>query len=330
MLGGRDFRESKFNRVTQACRQPGSVFKPIIYAAAIDKGYTPATLVEDYPIIYIYHQEGKLQVWRPHNYEERFFGRITLREALVHSRNTVTVRLLKKIGVNYVIEYARRFGITVHLTPDLSLALGSSCLSLYQLTRAFSVFANEGQYIEPIAITKIVDAKGRLLEENHPQPQPAISAETAYLITSILKDVVKRGTARKVRALKRPAAGKTGTTNKYTDAWFIGYTPYFITGVWVGYDDMKSLGRAETGGRAAAPIWLYFMQQAEKNLPVRDFPVPSGVIFAKVDPKTGLLVDPDAPNGRLECFKKDNLPPPKSLLGKKENLLEKIYVEGDF
>jgi len=330
MLGGRDFSESKFNRVTQAYRQPGSAFKPIIYAAAIDKGYTPATLVEDYPIIYIYHQKGKIRVWRPHNYEERFFGRITLRDALVHSRNTVTVRLLKKIGVNYVIAYARRFGITAQLTPDLSLALGSSCLSLYQLTRAFSVFANEGQYIEPIAITKIVDFQGHVLEENQPQPQPAISAETAYLITSILKDVVKRGTARKVRALKRPAAGKTGTTNKYTDAWFIGYTPYFITGVWVGYDDMKSLGRAETGGRAAAPIWLYFMQQAEKDLPVKDFPIPSGVIFAKIDPQTGFLVDPTDPNGRLECFKKDNLPAKESRLGKRENLLEKIYMEGDF
>ncbi len=329
MLGGRSFQKSKFNRVTQACRQPGSAFKPIIYAAALDKGYTPASLIEDYPIIYVYHHQNKIKVWRPHNYEERFFGRITLRDALVHSRNTVTVRLLKNIGIHYVIDYAHRFGITRPLSPDLSLALGSSCLSLYELTRAFSVFANEGQYIEPIAITKVVDSQGHVLLEKQPAPQPAIGPDTAYLITSILEDVVQRGTARVIKRLHRPAAGKTGTTNQYTDAWFIGYTPYYVAGVWVGYDDLKSLGRHETGGRAAAPIWLYFIKQVESELPIRDFNIPSSVVFAQIDPQTGLLVGPENSHRKIECFKRDKLPPKETNLDL-HPLEEKIYLNPDF
>ncbi|MCD6319781.1 MAG: PBP1A family penicillin-binding protein [Candidatus Desulfofervidaceae bacterium] len=330
MLGGRDFEVSKFNRVIQARRQPGSAFKPIIYAAALDKGYTPASTVYDYPFIYINRTPQKQTVWKPHNYEGRFYGQISLRDALVHSRNAVTVRLLRNIGVKYVIDYARRLGISSPLTPDLSLALGSSGVSLLELTTAYSVFANQGQYIKPLAVIKIVDPRGNILEENTPEQQPAIGADTAYLMTNILEDVVKRGTGRRVRALKRPAAGKTGTTNNYTDAWFIGYTPNFVTGVWVGYDDMKSLGKHETGGRAAAPIWLYFMQVAEKSLPVRPFSIPPGVVFAKVDPKTGLLTSPEDAKGKIECFKKGDLSQGLNSLKKKKSLFETIYKDRNF
>jgi len=330
MLGGKDFQVSKFNRAMQARRQPGSAFKPIIYAAALDKGYTPASTVYDYPFIYVNHTSQEQTVWKPHNYEGRFFGRISLRDALVFSRNAVTVRLLQNIGVKYAINYARRLGISSPLTPDLSLALGSSGVSLLELTTAYSVFANQGLYVKPLAVIKIVDARGKVLEENVPDQQPVIGADTAYLMTSILQDVVKRGTGRKVRALGRPAAGKTGTTNNYTDAWFIGYTPNFITGVWVGYDDMKSLGKHETGGRAAAPIWLHFMQIAERNLPVKPFPIPPGVVFAKVDPKTGLLTSPEDTKGEVECFKKDNLPQGSSSPKKETSLIEIIYKERDF
>ncbi len=337
MIGGMDFKKSQFNRATQACRQPGSAFKPIVYAAALDKGYTPASIVYDYPIIYVQpassadrHQAKKgLKVWRPHNYENRFYGQISLREALVHSRNVATIRLLNNIGIHYVINYARRLGITSPLTPDLSLGLGSSCVSPLELTTAFSVFANQGQYIKPTPIIKILDRRGNVLEENIPHPQPVINSDTAYIITNILEDVIKRGTGRKVKAFGRPVAGKTGTTNNYTDAWFIGYTPYYITGVWVGYDDLKSLGKRETGGQAAAPIWLYFMQKVEKDLPSRPFPIPPSVVFAKIDPRTGTLASPEDPDAKLECFKRGYFS--LSLFPEKErDFTETIYKTRNF
>lgn len=315
MIGGKDFKKSQFNRAVQACRQPGSAFKPIIYAAALDKGYTPASIIYDYPIIFVEENEKdkSIKVWRPHNYEGRFYGKTSLREALVHSRNTVTVRLLNNIGIKYAINYARKLGITSPLNPDLSLALGSNCVSLLELTTAYAVFANQGQYLRPIAITKIIDAKGHILEENLPQPQPVISADTAYIITNILADVIKKGTGRRVRRFKRPVAGKTGTTNDYTDAWFIGYTPYYVTGVWIGYDTLKSLGEHETGGKAAAPIWLYFMKEVEKELPIKPFSIPPNVTFAKI-------------GSHIECFRKGNLPN----LKEKKDILEIIYKECDF
>ena len=332
MIGGRDFKTSQFNCATQACRQPGSAFKPIVYAAALDKGYTPASIVYDYPIIYIQHQAEKgLKVWRPHNYENRFYGQISLREALVHSRNVATIRLLNNIGIHYVINYARRLGITSPLTPDLSLGLGSSCVSLLELTTAFSVFANQGQYIKPTPIIKILDRRGNVLEESTPHPQSVINSDTAYIITNILEDVIKRGTGRKVKAFGRPVAGKTGTTNDYTDAWFIGYTPYYITGVWVGYNTLKSLGKGETGGQAAAPIWLHFMQKIEKNLPSKPFPIPPGIVFAKINPQTGTPVNPEDPNGKVECFKKGDFPLRNSLsTNEKRALTETIYKRRDF
>ena len=306
MVGGRDFKDSQFNRAIQSRRQPGSSFKPIIYAAAIDKGYTPATVVVDAPVAFP-TGDGN-DVWKPHNYERNYLGHIPLRTALEKSINVVTVKILQDIGVDYAINYAKKLGITSHLEHNLSIALGSSGVSLLELVRAYSVFDNGGDLIQPVFITKIVDQNGKILEESHLQKEHVIDASTAYIITSLLESVIKDGTGRKALALNRPAAGKTGTTNNLNDAWFVGYTPEYITGVWVGFDEEASLGRGETGGVAACPIWVEYMKQALASKPVEVFPVPSGVVFAKVDASTGQPAGPDSQNVRFECFKEGTRP----------------------
>lgn len=287
MVGGRDFRKSQFNRAVQARRQPGSAFKPIIYSAALDRGMTPATIIMDTPYISKRNREG--EAWKPKNYKEKFYGPTLLRTGLAKSRNVITVKILKKIGIDYVIEYAGNMGIESPLAPDLSLALGSSGLSLMELTRAYAVFANGGRLVKPICVRRILDRNGQVIEENQTQAVRVISSETAFLMTDLLKAVVAEGTGWRIRALKRPAAGKTGTTNDLKDAWFIGYTPDLVTGVWVGYDDAREMGKGETGSRAASPIWLQFMREALKGRPVKDFRAPDGIVFAKIDAKTGLL-----------------------------------------
>ncbi len=309
MVGGYDFRKSQFNRAIQARRQPGSAFKPIIYAAAMDKGYTPASIFVDSPVIYETSTgDGERVLWKPENFGKEFYGPITLREALAKSRNLVTIKLLNAIGVDYVIGYARKLGIRSSLNRDLSLALGSSGLSLLELTSAYSVFAARGIRYKPIFIRRIVDKDGRVLEENLPEGKEVISPETAYIMTSLLEGVIKKGTGWRARALGRPAAGKTGTTDEYRDAWFIGYTPDIVAGVWVGFDDYHTLGELETGSRAALPIWLYFMKAAHRGRPVKDFPVPEGVVFRKIDPKTGRPVPPWDKRGVFEVFKKGTEP----------------------
>jgi len=306
MIGGREFRESQFNRAIQASRQPGSAFKPIIYAAAIDKGYTPATMIIDSPIVF---QDTESDApWKPKNYEETFHGPTLLRNALAKSMNVVTVKILRDIGIDYTIGYARKLGITSPLSRDLSLALGSSSISLLELVNAYSVFAHLGDQIEPIFITRIVDRNGNVLEENRIERKKIIEKNTAYIITSLLEGVVKNGTGRRVQALNRPVAGKTGTTNTYNDAWFLGYTPHYITGVWVGFDDGKSLGKSETGARAAIPIWLGFMKKILADKPVRDFQVPEGIVFSKIDVDTGLLPIPESKKTIFECFKEGTVP----------------------
>lgn len=295
LLGGKNFEKGNFNRAIQARRQPGSAFKPIIYAAAIDKGYNPTSTVYDYPVVYEEHTANGEKVWKPKNYGGRFYGPISLRDALVHSRNAATIRLLKDIGVGYVIQCAKRLGITSPLNYDLSLALGSTCLSLLELTKIYAIFANQGQYIEPIVVLKVLDRDENILESNEPQPKTVINPQIAYIITNMLEDVVLRGTGRCVRALGRPAAGKTGTTDNYTDAWFIGYTPSYVAGVWIGCDDYKSLGKKETGGRAAAPIWLSFMKEILKDKPIENFRVPPGIIFTKAGSRN-----------TFECFMESN------------------------
>jgi penicillin-binding protein 1A len=306
MVGGSDFSISQFNRAIQSRRQPGSAFKPIIYAAALDWGMTPAEILIDAP--FVSGQDPSAELWKPKNYKKRFFGPTLFRTALAKSRNVITVKILKKIGVHYAIQYAKRMGIKSHLSPDLSLALGSSGISLMEITRAYAIFANRGVMVEPIFIDRIVDRSGRIIEENQPLTREVLSNETAYVMTDLLKAVIQEGTGWRVKALKRPAAGKTGTTNDLRDAWFIGYTPNIVTGVWVGYDDRRPMGKGETGSRAASPIWLYFMSEILEGQPVIDFPVPENVVFARIDAKTGLLASPYSEKTVFQSFKKGTEP----------------------
>ncbi len=306
MAGGKDFNESQFNRAVQSRRQPGSAFKPIIYAAALDKGYTPATTIIDSPIVF--QNEEMDFKWKPENYAKKFYGPRLLRDALAKSRNVITIKILQDIGIDYCISYARRLGITSHLDKDLSLALGSSGVSLLEMVKAYSVFANQGYLVEPVFILKIVDRDGNVLEEAGTVREKVLEKNTAYIMTNLLEGVVQDGTGFRVKELKRPVAGKTGTTNNLFDAWFIGYTPRYITGVWVGFDAERSLGESETGSRAASPIWLGFMKEILKDKLVKVFQVPEGVVFAKIDAETGLLPIPESKKTIFECFKEGTVP----------------------
>lgn len=306
MVGGRDFRATQFNRAIQSRRQPGSAFKPVIYAAAIDKGYTPATVIIDSPIVT--KDLERDFTWKPKNYEKKFHGPTLLRKALAKSRNVITIKILRNIGVGYAIDYAKKLGIESELSRNLSIALGSSGISLLEVVNAYSVFNNNGYLIEPIFITKIMDRYGNIIEETKPVRKKVVEESTAYIITNLLESVVKEGTGRRVRALGRPVAGKTGTTNNLFDAWFVGYTPRYNTGVWVGFDEGGSLGKGETGSRAASPIWLAFMKQILEGEPVKVFQAPEGVVFAKIDAETGLLPIPESKKVIFECFKEGTVP----------------------
>jgi len=306
MVGGRDFKESQFNRAVQSRRQPGSAFKPIIYAAALDKGYTPATTIIDSPIV-LQDMEHDF-TWKPRNYKEKFYGPTIFRNALSKSRNVVTIKILRDIGIDYAIEYARKLGITSKLNRDLSIALGSSGVSLLELVKAYSVFNNLGYLVHPVFITTIVDRDGNVIEESSLVREKVVENNTAYIMTSLLEGVVRHGTGRRVMALNRPVAGKTGTTNNLFDAWFMGYTPRYTTGTWVGFDDESSLGKSETGARAASPIWLGFMRRVLVDKPVRVFQVPEGVVFSKIDAETGLLPIPESKKTIFECFKEGTVP----------------------
>jgi penicillin-binding protein 1A len=309
LVGGLDFSKSQFNRATQARRQPGSAFKAIIYAAALDKGFTPSSIIIDAPFISpIVGEEEEERLWKPRNYKEKFYGPTLFRTGLIQSRNIITIKILKKIGIRYAINYARRMGIESPLSADLSLALGSSGLSLLELTRAYSVFANDGMLVEPIFITKIVDRNGKILEENQTSFTESISQDTAYVMTDLLKAVVKEGTGWRVRALKRPVAGKTGTTDDLRDAWFIGFNPSLVVGVWLGYDDRRPMGKGETGSRAASPIWLYFTREILKEKPKIPFQYPEDVVITKIDAKTGLLASPYSKKTCFQAFKKGTEP----------------------
>jgi penicillin-binding protein 1A len=313
MIGGRDFKRSQFNRATQAQRQTGSAFKPIVYASALDKGYTPASIIIDSPIIF----EWGDKKWKPKNFEEKFLGPTTLRNALTHSINIVTVKIAQDIGIEYIKDYAKKLGIFSNLQSNLSMALGSSSISLYELTKAYAVFANQGNIFKPIFIKKILDRDGNLLEENLPLFYPrepsdgeqVLSPQTAYLMTYLLEGVVQNGTGWRAKALGRPVAGKTGTTDQFLDAWFIGYTPELITGVWVGFDEESSLGENETGSRAASPIWVNFMSKILNDKPIKDFSAPEGIEFMKIDPKTGQMSL--GKETILECFKEGTGPAQK-------------------
>ncbi len=339
IVGGSGAAESKYNRATQARRQAGSSFKPVIYAAALNKGFTCSDIIIDSPLAL--NIPGTGEVWRPKNYRGGFQGPVTFRDAIVHSRNVPTIKILQQIGLEQAKAYARKLGYTSPLVDNLTLALGSTGVSLEEQVNAYAVFANKGYFVPGVYVRKIVDRKGKILEERDspvmlddpmPKDQPqiqkvahrvpsgiqtdgdvpdrgaalvrrAIDEGTAYIMTSLLQGVIQDGTATVLKKIVgRPdIAGKTGTTNEAMDAWFVGFSPDYSCGVWVGFDEEIPIGDAETGGKAAAPIWGYFMREVLRDKPVKDFAAPQSVEFRKVDPKTGLMTS--APGGLMEVFK---------------------------
>jgi penicillin-binding protein 1A len=334
MVGGRDFSESQFNRAVHSRRQPGSAFKPLIYAAALEKSYHPSTILMDSPIEYSDHDGG--HYWAPKNYDKNFMGPITFRNALAHSRNVVTVKILEEIGVDYALKFIKKMGIESPVKRDLSIALGTSGITVLELTSAFAVFANGGERMKPIFIKKIVTMKGEVLEENTPYidldepeeeeeeeeissvPFPisipkerSISPQNAFIMTHLLEGVVQHGTGQGAKVLGRPVAGKTGTSSDYDDAWFIGYTPSLLAGVWVGFDDKSSLGKNETGSKAALPIWISFMDQALRNVSVETFKPPEKIVMVRVNLETGTPSDGSSPQSIIEAFIEGTLPEEK-------------------
>jgi len=304
MVGGYSFEESKFNRATQALRQVGSSFKPYLYSTAMEKGFTPFDTIVDAPFTTV----SGGQAYSPQNYDEKFEGTITLRRALAGSRNVPAVKLAEKIGISSVVEMGRRFGLTSSLPPYLPLALGAAEITLLEHTSSFTVFPNDGIRLEPHFIRRVTTYDGAVLEEARPKVHEVIAPDVARTMVAMLEEVVQYGTGMAARELGRPAAGKTGTTNDYTDAWFMGYTPSLTAGVWVGFDDNQhSLGVGETGARAALPIWLEFMKVATEGRPVEDFP--NVVPLSKVALTKSVKVDtPDtAPTEEVP-----ETPPPKA------------------
>ncbi|MEQ8266786.1 MAG: penicillin-binding protein 1A [Parvibaculum sp.] len=342
MQGGFSFGLSEFNRAVQALRQPGSAFKPFVYAAALDKGFTPSTLVLDAP--FVLDQGGDLGLWKPENYERSFHGPSTLRFGLEHSRNLMTVRLAQYVGPETVSAYARRFGVMDNMSPVLAMALGAGETTLMRLVGAYAILDNGGKRVTPTIIDRVQDRFGRTIykydgrpcadctegwdeavaearaattggESVGPQPpvlpdnrEQVENAQTAYQVTSMLEGVVQRGTGSAVKAVGVPLAGKTGTTNDGKDAWFIGYSPNLVLGVFVGFDEPTPLGRAETGGRAAAPIFRDIMMKAVGNKPAIPFRVPPGISLVKVNAKTGKLADGEGSGVILEAFKQGTEP----------------------
>lgn len=270
LVGGYDFGRSQFNRAIQAKRQPGSAFKPLIYAAALDRNFKSTSIIVDEPVSY----RDNDRIWSPQNFEKKYFGPTTLREALKHSRNVVTVKLANAIGVGYLVKYLQRFGFERKMPRNLSIALGSTEVTPVELAAAYTTFANDGLRAEPVFVTEVTDPNGQVIDQTAPQLRQAIPPKTAYVINSMLQDVVADGTGRSVQGLDQPTCGKTGTTNDLHDAWFVGFTPPLLAVVWVGFDAKRSLGRYETGGRVAAPVWKKFMDKALQGVDRQEYPVP--------------------------------------------------------
>lgn len=346
MVGGRDFRKSQFNRLIQAKRQPGSAFKPIVYLAALEHGFTPTSIIDDTPLVFYnngidwellstttdfsqidYSKLKKLKIsnkeeflsnlpqlkeknkiWVPENYDNKYYGKVTLRKALEMSLNSCSIRLVMELGPSTVIEYARKLGITSPLAPTYSLALGAYEVVPIELIKAFNTFANNGIMVEPYGVIEIKDKFNNTIKSYIPKESIVLSHESSYLITNLLKGVVKNGTGQYAKNLRKTCAGKTGTTNNCTDAWFIGYTPDIICGVWVGFDIKKSLGKDATGGKIACPIWTEFMKVATKDLPDKDFLKPSNITEVLVDANTGLLASQYSKKVYLETFFKGTEP----------------------
>ena len=302
LVGGRDFRQSEWDRATQAARQTGSSFKPFLFAAALDNGFTAADIVVDSTIeIRIPGQP----LYRPRNYDLKLLGPITMRRALALSRNLVAVRLVEKLGPQLAARYANLCGITQKLLPVYSLALGSVEVPLLEMTTAYNTFANQGRRVKPILITMVRDSRGLVLEQARTEVQPVLGREVAYLLTSLMESVVNEGTGTAVRGagFSGAAAGKTGTTDDYSDAWFIGYTPALCCGVWVGYDRKRTIFRGATGGGIAAPIWGEFMAETRQDtVSPRSFTVPPDIVTAPICEESGLLATPRCPRVRYEVF----------------------------
>jgi penicillin-binding protein 1A len=301
LIGGYSFERSKFDRAMQAYRQVGSAFKPIVYTAAIDRGYTPATIIMDTPASF--PGGAGSPTYTPLNYDRKFEGPITLRRALEDSRNVPAVRVMDQVGPAHVIQYARRLGLESPIPPYLAVALGAAEATLVEMTSAYSVFPNQGVRMRPYPITKVVDREGNVLEENRPEPKDAIRADTAFVMTNLLRGVVQRGTAAKAASLNWPLGGKTGTTDDYTDAWFIGFDPDVTIGVWVGLDQKKPIGQNMTGAEAALPIWMDIMKAwiGDRKEPPA-FTPPGNIIFVNVDKATGSAADPATPGAISEAF----------------------------
>jgi penicillin-binding protein 1A len=301
MVGGYAFQKSKFNRAIQALRQTGSTFKPIIYTAALENGFSAASIIQDEPFSFVDEWTGLL--WEPKNYKEDFRGPLTLRRGLELSRNVVTARILQAITPAVGLAYARKFGISSDLKPYMSLALGAFEVSLKEMVEAYTVFANYGIKVNSYFVRSIRDLNNNIIEENFPERKQVIENETAFIMNYLLQGVVKSGTCWKARVLPAPIGGKTGTTNDFTDAWFIGFTPTLTVGVWVGFDQKKSLGMGQTGSEAAAPIFVAFMEKYLSKYPeTNKFRVPSGVYMITIDKYTGRLVTPDCLYPFSEAF----------------------------
>lgn len=318
MIGGYDFQRSKFNRVTSALRQPGSSFKPFVYASAIESlNYTPVTIVPDSPISLI---AGNGELWTPGNFDGKYLGPITLRTALQRSRNVVSVYLIQKLGLERVIEMARRFGITTDLQPNLSIALGSSEVYMFELVRAYGAFATGGLLADPLFIKEIKDRHGKTIYQQLPHARRVMKEDDAFIMANMMKGVVERGTATILKSLEKPMAGKTGTTNDQMDAWFIGYTPEWVGGVWSGYDLKRTIGKMETGGKVSAPIMLYFMQEFLANTLPLDFIVPDNVVPVPIDLESGHVVSANNPGAFIEYFKSGTEPKPYTEPSHEENV----------
>jgi len=301
LIGGYSFDRSKFDRAMQAYRQVGSAFKPIVYTAAIDRGYTPSSIIMDTPASF--PGAAGSPVYAPMNYDKKFEGPVTLRHALEESRNVPAVRVMEQLGPAHVIQYARRLGLQSPIPPFLAVALGAAEATLYEMTSAYSVFPNQGVRMRPYAIAKVSDREGNVLEENRPEPKEAIRADTAFVMTNLLRGVVQRGTAGRAAALNWPLGGKTGTTDDYTDAWFIGFDPDITIGVWVGLDQKKPIGSNMTGAEAALPIWIDIMKAwiGDRKEPPQ-FPSPGNIVFVTVDKGSGEPAVDGTPGAIPEAF----------------------------
>jgi penicillin-binding protein 1A len=315
LVGGFDFNRNKFNHVTQAWRQPGSSFKPFIYSAALEKGITAGSVINDEPLVVSAMETGSGSAWEPHNFDGKFEGPIRMRTALTKSKNMVSIRILQSIGVGYAQDYITRFGFAAKDHPPyLAMALGAGSVTPWQMARGYAVFANGGYRVAPYLIDKIVDSNGKVIEQAKPMnaggdAPRVIDPRNAFIMTSMMQDVVRVGTAARASELGRyDLAGKTGTTNNFMDAWFAGYNPKQVAVAWIGFDQPRSLGKQETGGHAALPMWISYMSKALQGLPDEPYPIPEGVVSIKINPITGARADEEG-GGLNEFFYHEYTPP---------------------